>query len=65
MTGLPAPAELDYRERIDGMELRLRDTTARLLARRFRDEAGLLNQQVASVADSVYLVTAGLPQKLK
>lgn len=35
------------------------------LARLFRDEAGLLNERVASVADAVFLVTAGLPQKLK
>lgn len=35
------------------------------LARRFRDEAGWLNQAVARIADEVWFVTAGLPQKLK
>jgi adenosylcobinamide kinase / adenosylcobinamide-phosphate guanylyltransferase len=35
------------------------------LARRFRDEAGWLNQTAARTADNVWLVTAGLPQKLK
>lgn len=35
------------------------------LARRFRDEAGLANQQVASVADEVQLVCAGLNLRLK
>jgi adenosylcobinamide kinase / adenosylcobinamide-phosphate guanylyltransferase len=35
------------------------------LARRFRDEAGWLNQKLANVADTVWFVTAGLPQKLK
>lgn len=35
------------------------------LARRFRDLAGMLNQKVAEIADEVYLVTAGIPVKIK
>ncbi|MBI4682819.1 MAG: bifunctional adenosylcobinamide kinase/adenosylcobinamide-phosphate guanylyltransferase [Nitrospirae bacterium] len=35
------------------------------LARLFRDLAGDLNQKVAAVADEVYLVTAGIPIRIK
>ncbi|QSX34406.1 bifunctional adenosylcobinamide kinase/adenosylcobinamide-phosphate guanylyltransferase [Shewanella avicenniae] len=35
------------------------------LSRRFVDEAGWLNQQLASIADQVTLVVAGLPLTLK
>ena len=35
------------------------------LARRFRDLSGYLNQKVAGIADEVYLVTAGIPIKIK
>jgi adenosylcobinamide kinase/adenosylcobinamide-phosphate guanylyltransferase len=35
------------------------------LARRFRDLAGTLNQKVAEIADEVYMVTAGIPVKIK
>ncbi|TPM96101.1 bifunctional adenosylcobinamide kinase/adenosylcobinamide-phosphate guanylyltransferase [Mesorhizobium sp. B2-1-3A] len=35
------------------------------LARRFRDEAGRLNQQIAAIADTVLLMVAGLPLKVK
>lgn len=35
------------------------------MAREFRDHAGRLHQDVASVADQVHFVTAGLPMKLK
>ena len=38
---------------------------ANALARRFRDEAGWLNQAVARAADDVWFVTAGIPQQLK
>ena len=35
------------------------------LARRFRDAAGRLNQRLASVADRVVLLVAGIPVKVK
>lgn len=35
------------------------------LARRFRDEAGLLHQRLAKIADHVFMVVAGLPLRLK
>lgn len=35
------------------------------LARQFRDEAGWLNQALASVTDEVWFVTAGIAQRLK
>lgn len=35
------------------------------LARRFRDEAGRLNQTIARIADVVWFVTAGIPLRLK
>lgn len=35
------------------------------LARRFRDEAGRLNQVIAAAADEVFLVAAGLTLKMK
>ncbi|TAN58476.1 MAG: bifunctional adenosylcobinamide kinase/adenosylcobinamide-phosphate guanylyltransferase [Rhodospirillales bacterium] len=35
------------------------------LARAFRDQAGLVNQKIASIADRVVFVAAGLPMLLK
>ncbi len=35
------------------------------LGRQFRDLAGMLNQKVAEIADEVYLVSAGIPMKIK
>ncbi|MBL4740795.1 MAG: bifunctional adenosylcobinamide kinase/adenosylcobinamide-phosphate guanylyltransferase [Sneathiella sp.] len=35
------------------------------MARAFRDHAGRLHQLIAAQADSVYFLTAGIPQKLK
>jgi len=35
------------------------------LARRYRDLAGMMNQRIAQAADEVYLVTSGIPMKIK
>jgi adenosylcobinamide kinase/adenosylcobinamide-phosphate guanylyltransferase len=35
------------------------------LARRFRDEAGWMHQRLAAAAKQVFLITAGLPLRLK
>jgi adenosylcobinamide kinase/adenosylcobinamide-phosphate guanylyltransferase len=35
------------------------------LARQFRDLAGTLNQKIAGLADEVYMVTAGIPVRIK
>jgi adenosylcobinamide kinase/adenosylcobinamide-phosphate guanylyltransferase len=35
------------------------------VSRRFRNLAGRLNQEVAAIADEVYLVTAGIPLRIK
>jgi adenosylcobinamide kinase/adenosylcobinamide-phosphate guanylyltransferase len=35
------------------------------LARRFRDEAGFANQQIAEACDEVIFLIAGLPHRLK
>jgi adenosylcobinamide kinase/adenosylcobinamide-phosphate guanylyltransferase len=35
------------------------------IARKFRDSAGLLNQDIAKICDGVYFVVAGLPLKIK
>jgi len=35
------------------------------LARRFRDLAGFVNQQMAQASDEAYLLTSGMPLKIK
>jgi adenosylcobinamide kinase/adenosylcobinamide-phosphate guanylyltransferase len=35
------------------------------LAREFRDLAGFLNQKIAEISDEVYMVSAGIPVKIK
>jgi adenosylcobinamide kinase / adenosylcobinamide-phosphate guanylyltransferase len=35
------------------------------LARRFRDLAGFVNQQMAQASDEAYLLTSGIPMKIK
>lgn len=46
-------------------EVGLSIVPANALARRFRDEAGLLNQKIAASADRVWFIAAGLPLALK
>jgi adenosyl cobinamide kinase/adenosyl cobinamide phosphate guanylyltransferase len=48
-----------------GSEVGLGIVPENALARRFRDEAGLLHQRLAARADHVVLVAAGLPVTLK
>ena len=38
---------------------------ATMAGRRFRDQLGLLNQRLAAASDEVYLVTAGIAQRLR
>ena len=59
LAGLPAPLILVSNEVGQGI------VPEHALARTFRDLAGQVNQRLASRADSVWLVTAGLPLQLK
>lgn len=59
LPGLTAPAVLVSNEVGQGI------VPDNALARRFRDAAGLLHQDVAAAADRVWFVVAGLPQRLK
>ena len=56
---LPAPAVLVSNEVGHGI------VPDNALARRFRDAAGLLHRDIAEIADRVYFVVAGLPQRFK
>jgi adenosylcobinamide kinase / adenosylcobinamide-phosphate guanylyltransferase len=59
LPGLPGPMVLVANE------VGLGIVPENALARRFLDEAGMLNQAIASVADRVVFVAAGLPLVLK
>lgn len=48
-----------------GSEVGLSPVSPNALGRRFQDLSGLVNQQAAAEADTVYLVAAGLPLRLK
>lgn len=72
---------MDVEEGTAGLIKAIRDSEARIfmvsnevgmgivpdspLGRAFRDEAGRLNRKIAGVAGMVYLVTAGIPIKIK
>ncbi|MGY6276804.1 bifunctional adenosylcobinamide kinase/adenosylcobinamide-phosphate guanylyltransferase [Methylomonas sp. MgM2] len=62
---LEALTECDGRVIMVSNEVGLGVVAADAMTRRFVDEAGFLHQALARICDSVVLVTAGLPQKLK
>lgn len=62
---LEALAQCDGRVIMVSNEVGLGVVAADAMTRRFVDEAGFLHQALAQICDSVVLVTAGLPQKLK
>ncbi len=62
---LGALAECKGRVIMVSNEVGLGVVAADAMTRRFVDEAGFLHQALAQICDSVVLVTAGLPQRLK
>ena len=62
---LSALSERAHQTVLVGNEVGLGIVPENALARRFRDEAGLLHQRIAAIADEVLFVAAGLSLKLK
>lgn len=62
---LEALTECQGRVILVSNEVGLGVVAADAMTRRFVDEAGFLHQALARICDSVVLVTAGLPQRLK
>ncbi|KXV35306.1 bifunctional adenosylcobinamide kinase/adenosylcobinamide-phosphate guanylyltransferase [Gluconobacter thailandicus] len=62
---LSALSKRQHQTVLVGNEVGLGIVPDNALARRFRDEAGLLHQRIAAIADEVLFVAAGLPLKLK
>jgi len=62
---LPAGRQGASRLFIVSNELGMGIVPENAMAREFRDLAGFLNQKVAAIADDVFLVTAGIPLKIK
>src|SRR3990170_1901742 len=57
--------DLSYKVIIVSNEVGLGIVPDNKIARLFRDLGGWMNQKVASVADEVYLVTCGIPMRIK
>ena len=57
--------DLSYKVIIVSNEVGLGIVPENKIARLFRDLGGWMNQKVASVADEVYLVTCGIPMRIK
>lgn len=60
-----ALADSDSRVIVVSNEVGLSIVPENAMARRFRDEQGLANQRLAAAADEVFLVTAGIPMRIK